>query len=313
MAQILTVTPNAAIDRTLRVVQLRPGARHLVRSDHVQAGGKGINVARALARLGARARALVVVGGATGEAICRDLERAGLAPIAVRARGESRTCLEILDESSGLATQLHGRGVAADEQTAHELIAAVAEQLAGVGWLALCGSLAPGMPDDTYARLVDLAHARRVPVALDASGPALRAAWRRGPDLLRVNREEVAEALGVDGAALALPPPASCGDAGLSVVSDGRRPALAWLRAGARWSLTPPPVQVRNPIGCGDAMLAGLLAALAAGRGTADALRFATTLAAADAESEVAGRPDPERARALEPQVRIEAFGGDAS
>jgi fructose-1-phosphate kinase PfkB-like protein len=135
----------------------------------------------------------------------------------------------------------------------------------------------------------------------------LLAGWRAGPDLLRINREEAAQALGVsDPAALVLPPARAPGATRLAVVSDGGDPAVAWSAAGQRWQVTPPRVQTRNPIGCGDAMLAGLLATLDAAS-VDDALRFATALAAADAESDFAGRPDAERARGLACEVSVES------
>jgi tagatose 6-phosphate kinase len=310
---IVTVTPNAALDHTLYLDELRPGHRHRVRSEHAQAGGKGVNVARVLARLGVAVRSVVILGGETGRAIHRDLERARLAPVVIAADGESRTCLEILEDRPGRATQVHGAGVRATAQTARALVAAVEASLHGAGWLALCGSLPAGLPDDTYAQLARLAQARGVRVALDASAAPLLAGWRASPDLLHINREEAAEALGVaDPAALALPPARPPGAVRLAVVSDGARPAVAWSAAGRRWLVTPPRVRARNPIGCGDAMLAGLIATLDAGC-IDDALRFATSLAAADAESDRAGRPDAERARQLAPEVSIESNAHERS
>lgn len=306
LAIVLTVTPNAALDRTLRVEALRPGERHRVCGEHVQAGGKGVNVSRVLARLGRRVRTVVLVGGASGRAIVRDLAAAGLAPVVVEAPGESRTCLEVLEEQTGRVTQIHGIGVEADAASADALCAAVEAHLPEAAWLALCGSLPPGLPDDTWGRLVAAARRRGVPVALDSSGSPLRHGWAAGPDLLRINRSEAAEALGTTSEQLALPPVSAPGPTRLAVVSAGPAPTFAWGADGRCWRLTAPPVRVRNPIGCGDAMLAGLLARLPGPAGACEpALRFAAALAAADAESPVAGRPDPQRAAALLPDVGL--------
>ena len=95
------------------------------------------------------------------------------------------------------------------------------------------------------------------------------------------------------------------GAPGLGVVSHGRAPFMAWLEDGTRWSVTPPPVDVVNAIGCGDSMLAGLLAALRADKSAEEALRSATALAAAEATSPLAGRTDVALARSLEGEVRI--------
>jgi len=292
LTRIVTVTPNAALDWTCFVARLRPGERHTVRASHRQAGGKGVNVARVLAELGHSARSVVVVGGETGEEVLRDLERSGLAAVPVLARGESRTCLEVIDAASGMTTQLHGVGVAADADTAEALVAAVEQEIDGADWLALCGSLPIGLPLDCYATLIRAARARGVAVALDTSGEALRLGFAAGPDLLRINREE-AEALGTietDGVRFGL-------------VSDGAREIEAWSPSG-RMEITPPTVRVRNAIGCGDAMLAGLLARIES-EPFERCVRFAVALASAAAETDFVGGGIVARGNALLGEVAV--------
>ena len=87
MGLVVTVTANAALDRTLHVDELRTGSKQIVESEYVQAGGKGVNVSRVLAGLGTEVRSVVVVGGETGRAIERDLKVSGLSPVAVAAPG----------------------------------------------------------------------------------------------------------------------------------------------------------------------------------------------------------------------------------
>lgn len=275
------------------MAQLRPGELHRVLSEHAQAGGKGINVARTLRALGHRVQLVVVVGGENGQWILRDLELAGLRVSVVHAPGESRTCLEIVDED-GAATQLHGSGVDARGAVGEHLVHVVAELVADARWLALCGSLAPGMPADTAAEIVEVAHAAGARAAVDLSGAALSAAVRRGADLVRVNREE-AEASG-------------CGPSqgGAWIVSDGEGRIRAWDGTGGSFVATPPQVRLRNPIGCGDAMMAGLLAGLDDATTFRPALRTAIALGAAQAEAPWAGSVDLARARALEAVVRME-------
>jgi 1-phosphofructokinase family hexose kinase len=304
LLRVVTVTPNAAVDRTLVVASLRPGARHRVLFSHEQAGGKGVNVSRVLRALGCEVATLVVVGGEDGAWIVRDLETAGLRPIAVPAAGRSRTCLEIVDDGTGEATQIHGDGVAADPSTGHRLEALLKDALQGADWLALCGSLASGFSDDCYARWIRLAQRRGVRVALDASGAALATGWGASPDLLRINREEAAAALGVASSAVELPPPRAPGAPRWTVVSDGQRPIFAWSAGVATvYRVEPPRVRTRNAIGAGDAMLAGLLAR-AAGP-FESALAFGAALGAADAESRTAGRPDVARAAELAADVTV--------
>ena len=302
---IVTVTANAAIDRTVLVSRLEPGVRVRLEAEHAQAGGKGLNVARVLRRLGVPVRAVVVVGGRSGAWIVEDLERDGIPVLAVEARGESRTCLEIVESATRCVTQAHGVGVEGDGELAERVERAIESTLDGAAWLACCGSLPHGMPPDALVRWRARAAARGVRFAADASGKPLRAIWAAGPDVLRVNREEAAEALGVPAAALPPPPYAYAGRPGLGVISDGPRDGLAWSDAGARFRIVPPRVEPRSAIGCGDAMLAGLLAGLVAQRPLEEVLRDACALGAADAESWLAGRPDLARARELAPVTQV--------
>ncbi|HME68835.1 MAG TPA: PfkB family carbohydrate kinase, partial [Myxococcota bacterium] len=296
---ILTVTANAAIDRTLCVEELSPGCLHSAASDHVQAGGKGVNVARVLHAFGVPVHALVLVGGEAGDWIVKDLERAQIPCSAVRASGESRTCLALLETKSGRATQVHGAGVTADAAVARDLIAHTAELARSAGWVALCGSLAQGLPAESAGALVRAARGAGARVAVDTSGGALRSAGSQGPELLRVNRDELAGVLGVARHQVPAPPYPTLGPIAMGVISDGAFPIEAWCLGGGRWQVAPPHVSAKNTVGCGDAMLAGLLKTLSEGRPFDVALLAATGLAAAQAESRYAGVVDPVRARSL--------------
>lgn len=290
---LVSITPNAAIDRTLRVAALEPGSFHLVESEHAQAGGKGVNVARLLRAQGRHVHAVVVVGGESGQWILRDLELAGIRTSAVHAPGTSRTCLEIVDRGAR-ATQLHGVGVDGGGAVGDHLVACAAEAARGAAWVALCGSLPRGMAPDVAARIVEAARDAGARVAVDTSGAALRAALEARPDLVRVNRAEGEQAA----ALLDL--------ASFSVVSDGAQGTTARIRASGTWSIGAPEVAVRNTVGCGDAMLAGLLAALADGASERDALRWGVALAGAQAEADHAGAARPARARELMDLVPLE-------
>jgi tagatose 6-phosphate kinase len=303
MGGIATLTLNAALDRTLHVDRIEAGGKSRLRGESAQAGGKGVNVARVLHALGAETRALVVVGGATGRAIADDLARSGLPAQCVEAPGESRICLEIL-EPNGRATQLHGSGVHGAGGLLDEIARVVGELPAPFEWLAICGSLPPGMPSDAVGSLLLAARRRGLRVAVDTSGDALATAWRQGPDLVRINDAELAAVLPTG--SRELPPYASLGPATRGVVSRGALPFDAWS-GEARLRVVPPRVEVVNAIGCGDAMMAGLLASLAADEAFESALRKATALASAEARSPLAGRTDLALARSLEPGVEIAA------
>jgi len=301
---IVTVTANAAIDRTIRVDRLVPGRLHQAREDYAQAGGKGVNVARVLHAMGVPVHAIVVVAGASGDFICADLTRSGISYTRVGADGASRTCLEIVDESSGTVTQIHGDGVRGAPALAAALLEAVTQRAAGADWVAVCGSMPRGFPAEGLDALADGARTAGARLAVDTSGEALARFVRRDPDLVRVNRVELVEAL-------TLTSPRGAGQSlgvgwpggkvpELALVSDGASPVRVWSRARGRALVTPPAVAVSNPIGCGDAMLAGLLARLVRGGTEDSAIAYGIAVGAAQAEARVPGQLDFARADDLE-------------
>lgn len=306
---IVTVTANAAIDRTIRVDRLVPGRLHSAREDYAQAGGKGVNVARVLHAMGVPVHAIVVVAGGSGDFICADLTRSGIAHTRVGAEGQSRTCLEIVDESNGVVTQIHGDGVRGSRDLAMSLLEAVGKRATGADWVAVCGSLPRGFPAESLDSLADAARTAGSRLAVDTSGEALARFLKRSPDLVRVNRVELVEATRLSASRNAgqslgggwpggeLPP--------LALVSDGAAPVRVWSRVRGRAIVTPPAVAVSNPIGCGDAMLAGVLAGLLRGGSDDAAIAYGIGVGAAQAEARVPGHLDLARAEDLARDISV--------
>lgn len=288
--EVLVVSLNTALDRTLLVPGLTPGAVHRIARERIVGGGKGPNVARILLALGVRSRLVGFAGGGTGERAVRDLESAGLHGTWVPTRGESRTCEIIVDPAGPASTVLNGQGPVIAPGEWEALYDAVDRLLRNPSpdLLVLTGSLPPGVPPDAYARLADRARRAGVPSALDATGEALSLGAGAVPSLIKVNAEELADAFGArigapdDLAGLAAIP-IGAGVAQV-VVTDGARGATlfspdAVLRA------RPLPGPVVSPIGCGDAFLAGLIAARLQGGSHEDQLRLAMAAACANLAS----------------------------
>ena len=324
-AAVLIAGPNLTIDRTLTGATLRPG-EVLRFAARASPGGKGVNVARGAQALGAGALLVALLPGHTGAAVGALIGEEGIALLGVPCGGEVRSTAVVL-EPDGRSTVLNEQGpeVRPSEWTAYE--AAVAGALGPHRALLCSGSLPPGAPPDGYARLTALARERGVTAIVDAAGPAVAAALASptshptsshpltlaaAPDLVTPNLAEAEAALGHgDGAEPVDVPPdarpraeaaaaALCaGGARAAVVTAAAAGAALATAAGDTTWLPAPAVAVRNPIGAGDALLAGLAAALERGEPLPRAARAGMAAAGACVEDERAGRLDAARAAAL--------------
>ena len=276
---IITVTPNPGLDLTYTL----PAASdadvdvHRATSSMLEASGKGVNVSRALAKVGVPTCAVLPAGGPTGRYLAELLDDEGVAHRITRQAGETRINTTAL-RPGGLTVKLNGPGgaLSAAEQdsllqgTALALEAATAS-VEGAAWVAICGSLPPGVGTQLVVDLVDLAHRHGAKCAVDASGDALTAALSAGADLLAPNRGELAE---VNPRARTTGSIEELADAAGALSRQSRAELLISLgRDGAlytdgRQALHGfgPPLTPVNTAGAGDALLAGWLSADAPAR-----------------------------------------------
>jgi 1-phosphofructokinase len=260
---IVTVTPNPSIDRTLAVPELRRGEVVRVSSATSEAGGKGINVARALDAMGVAAVAIAPASEATRARLEALLQ--GHPPLrTVPLDGEIRTNLSLV-EPDGTVTKVNEPGPALDPATADRLLDDIAAAIAAedrVDWVVGSGSLPPGLPDDFHARL---ATRMRPPirVAIDADRGALRAAIGGRVSLVKPNRVELEELVGHPLATLGDVLDAAAGLVAAGVeqvlVSLGADGALA-VDGSSACHVEAPIDDLANTVGAGDALLAGYLA-----------------------------------------------------
>ena len=280
---IVTLTANPSVDRTIEVDTLRPGTVIRARASRVDAGGKGVNVARALAAHGCETTAVLPSGGAEGAQLEALLAGAGLDLLTVRIAGSIRANVTVV-EADGTTTKLNepGPGLTQDELGA--LAATLAGAAAQADWVVLSGSLSPGAPADWYATLIGQLHGTGPRVAVDSSGPPLAAAIAARPDLIKPNREELAELAGraVGTIADVVDAARTLTAAGVRTVLTSLGPAGAVLvRQDAAWHATAAALEPRSTVGAGDALLAGYLAAGADGpRALAEAVAWGSAAAA---------------------------------
>ncbi|MFC5908240.1 1-phosphofructokinase [Streptacidiphilus monticola] len=261
---IVTITPNPSLDRTYQLDALELGGVNRATSDRVDPGGKGVNVSRALTAAGVRTTAVLPLGGFSGLLLSDLLLRQGIEVATVPVRGETRINVSVVSPE-GL-TKVNAAGPELSEAESAALLAVVRRDFTGpdVQWLACCGSLPRGLAPEWYAELVGQVHSGGARIALDTSGPALLAALAARPDVVKPNRDELAEAVGRR--------LATVGDvfdaagelrkrgAGQVLASLGGDGMLLVAEEGA-WFGTAPVAEVRSDVGAGDASLAGFLAA----------------------------------------------------
>ena len=264
---IVTLTANPSVDRTIEVGRVRRGNVIRARGNRVDAGGKGVNVARALAAHGQKATAVVTSGGAEGAQLEALLTQTatGLDVVAVPVSGATRANVTVV-ESDGTTTKLNEPGPRLSKTELVALADALTDAATSADWVVLCGSLPPGAPTDWYADLTwRLKATSGCRVAVDTSGAALAKAVDAAPDLVKPNRDELADLTGrgiaslsdVVGAARSL-------GLGAVLVSLGPDGAVLVTTDGA-WHASAPKVEPRSTVGAGDAALAGYLSAGADG------------------------------------------------
>ncbi len=309
---IVTVTLNAAIDRTLVVPNFQPGQRHRASFGFPSAGGKGINVARAVKALGAPVVCTGLAGGRTGTLIVEELTNEGVLNDFVRIRGESRTSIAVLDPTSNAYSEIYEWGPEVGEEELEILREKLAYLAQRAEFVVLAGSLPRAVDPGIYGELVRELNRRQLLAVVDTEGEALRLAVEAEPYLVAPNQQEAEALVGhefVDEEDLA---------AGLDEIAElGARNVLITLETGCyallredrteiRVRAEAPRVEPVSTVGAGDTFLAGFLAARVSGRSFDDAVRAAVAAGTASVLEAGPGRFDPREASRLAPLVQVE-------
>ena len=311
---IITVTLNAAIDKTLAVPNFRLGRRHRAVEQTAMAGGKGVNVARALKTLGMPVIATGVAGGPTGTRIIEQLTDEAILNDFVRIREESRTSTAVVDPTNGEQTEINEKGPSVSEAELDLFVDKLLYLAKGAGVCVFSGSLPRGVPDDLYARLIVEINRLGCVTVLDSEGEALRVGTRAEPTVVTPNEPEAEELVGHEFSDEEDRPAAV-----REVVELGAREAImtlptgciALLRNGSERRLLsakidPGVVEARSTVGSGDAFLAGYVAARYQKRDADHCLRFAVGCGAESIQHFGAGVLDPREVDRLLPEVQVE-------
>jgi 1-phosphofructokinase family hexose kinase len=309
---IITVTLNAALDKTLEVPNFTPGRRHRTVDQTTMAGGKGVNIARAIKRLGQPVIATGLAGGSTGTRIVEALNDEAILNGFLRIREESRTNTAVLDPTTGLHTEINERGPSISVQELEMFREKLLYLAKGASVCVFAGSLPRGVAPEVYAGLIRDVRKLGAATMIDTEGEPMRLAVRAEPDVVSPNELEAEELVGHEfndgddraqavtemtrlGAAEAI---MTVPDGCYAHVLEGGVPALYRVRVEEQ--------EARSSIGSGDAFLAGYVAARYGGRSAVDCLRFGVACGAESTQHFGAGIIDPGRVDKLLQEVEAE-------
>ena len=302
---IVTVTLNPAIDKTLEVPSFTPGRRHRTVDQTTMPGGKGVNIARAIKRLGQPVIATGLAGGWTGSRIAEALNEESILNDFVRIGAESRTDTVVLDPTTGIHTEINERGPAVSAAELERFREKLLYLAQGASICVFAGSLPRGIAPDIYFSLIRDVRRLGVTTMIDCEGEALRLSMRAEPDLVSPNELEAEELVGHefndgDDRAQAVAEMVRLGAReAIMTVADGCYARIYEDDAPAIYRVRIEEQEARSAVGSGDAFLAGYVAARYGGQPPVDCLRFGVACGAESTLHFGAGIVEPPRVERL--------------
>ncbi len=266
-AQVTTVTLNPAIDQTLEVEHFAVDQVNRVSSARSNAGGKGVNVSSCLADWGVCVCASGLLGNDNSELFSKLFQQKKIIDGFVRFDGETRTNIKILNKESGETTDLNMSGQRVSKRYLDKLLKRLSE-IGNGSILVLSGSLPTGCPDDFYTHLMQELASKNLRIIVDTSGPALSSILTGNappPFMIKPNLHELQTLVGAD-----LNETSQIVNAAQQLTHSGIENVIVSL--GSEGSLffsnevalhaSPPKLESDSSVGAGDAMVAGLVAAM---------------------------------------------------
>lgn len=303
MTAIVTLTMNPSLDVNSETDQVVANRKLRCTSSSREPGGGGVNVARAVRRLGGEARAVFMTGGITGARLAVLVAEEGVESHPIEIAGETREVVNITERSSGSQYRFVMAGPPLSDQEWKTALETIRTLDPAPRYLVASGTLPPGVPEDFYAQVSRIAAERDIGLIVDTSGPPLQHAVGPGTLLLKPNLAELRDVTGnrdafsdlfLEGAASAL---VAAGRARAVVVSMGAAGAIVATERGTR-RVSAPTVQVGSRVGAGDSMVAGIVLSLERGMPMEDAALFgiaAGTAAVMTPGTQLCRREDAER------------------
>lgn len=303
---VLTVTLNTTIDTMLGY--RRSARRHAFVKETRVAGGKGLNVSRALRRLACSSLATGIVGGRTGRQIERLLREEELRHRFYRNESESRQNLILCLPDLAPANRVFRQTPAITTAGYRAFRRMYRDILPGTDLVVLSGSVLTGLPAEVYADLIRDARRRKIPVLLDASGNTLREGLKARPAFIKPNVSEIQHATGIRVRTLTDAVKAAACFRRMNIphiyLSLGERGAVG-CNHNELWYAKAPKVTVRNTVGCGDAFVAAVCAAHLDGMGFSESLSLAVAAGTVNATNIVPGLVDQDAVKDMANRIKL--------
>jgi 6-phosphofructokinase 2 len=301
MSKVITITFSPCIDKSTSVASLVPEKKLKCTAPKSEPGGGGINVARAIKKLGGTATAIYPAGGYTGKFFDKLLADENIPAIIIESKNETRENIIVLDESTNQQYRFGMPGTGLKENEWAEILK-IAEEMKDVEFIVASGSLPPGVPLDIYARLAVIAKKKNAKFIADTSGEALKYAADKGVYLLKPNIGELASLAGktylktsdIFSAAKKI---IEKGECEVVVVSMGADGAMLVTKDMVK-TFIPPPVERKSTVGAGDSMVAGIVFSLSNKKSLEESVRFGVacgTAATMNPGTELCRRDDVEK------------------
>jgi 1-phosphofructokinase family hexose kinase len=308
---IVTVTLNAALDRTLTVPNFQRGQRHRASGGLTLAGGKGINIARALKRMDVPVVVTGLAGGRTGVRIVEELTAEAILNDFVRIAEESRTSTAVVDPTATSYTEINEWGPQVEPEELEFLLEKLHYLTRSADTVVFAGSLPRGVGEDFYSEAIRDLNRRKVTTVLDSEGEPLRLGASAEPTIVSPNQREAESLVGQEfhddhDFIQALDDIAELGARNVLITQESGCFALfREEREVKRMRAVAPRIEAASTVGSGDVLLAGFLAARFAGKPVDEALKNAVAAGAAATLEIGAGRFDPREAGRLASSVEV--------
>jgi len=317
VVDIVTFTPNPAVDLATSVERVAPFHKMRCSQAKRDPGGGGINVARVLRRWKADALAIFPAGGPTGELLKRLVDREAIPSKVIAVPDDTREDFMVFEEESGKQFRFVLPGCPLDEGVWRACCDAISAIAPHPRFVVVSGSLPPGTPVDAYARVARAAKAIGAKFVIDTSGEALKCALDEGVSLVKPNLRELSELTGntLDTISAKL---AACRGlvaskrAAIVALTLAERGALAVTNEGA-WRASAPLVRPVSTVGAGDSFLGTMLWRIAAGHDVRDAVRYGVAAGTAALLSPGTDLCRPKDVESLLPQISVEEIGAHST